>query len=98
MKLDQLDLNRILKPLYTYRILVIWVLILGLLGFTLIQARQIADPQVDESLLEEQRQTLAEDTITLELNAELESRMQQLQPDPIDASPDELGSRDPFNP
>lgn len=98
MKLDQLDINRILKPLYTYRIVIIWVLILGLLGFTLIQARQIADPQVDRALLEEQRQTLAEDAITLELNDELESRMQRLQPSPIEASPEELGSRDPFNP
>lgn len=97
MKFSNIDINHVTSKLLEYRVILVWLVVLGLLGFTLWRATIITDPQVDEEHMRVAEEDAAEE-VELDLDAELETRINQLEPGAIDISLDGRGDRDPFNP
>jgi cytoskeletal protein RodZ len=82
----------------SYRIILIWLLILGLLGFTLWQSLSISNPEANQTYLEQQRSKQEESTTNIQLDQQLRSRINNLERNPVDVEPENLGTEDPFNP
>lgn len=97
MKLQQ-SLNTTIKYIYSYRIILIWLAILALLGFTLWQSLKISDPQVDREYLQEQRTKQQKNATDIELSEELREQIHNLEHTPVDTEPEDLGTNDPFHP
>lgn len=98
MKIKNFDIGAILHFLQKYSAIPIWLITLGLLGFTLWQADKVATPQTDHDRLKERRGEIREETAALDIDEELKTRIERLQPTPVDTSPEALSTRDPFNP
>lgn len=86
------------RYIYAYRIVAIWLLILGLLGFTLWQSLDISDPKINQTYLEQQRKQQEDDTTGIVLDEALRSRINNLEQTPVNVEPGDLGTDDPFNP
>lgn len=78
------------------RLIFTWLIILALFGYTLLQAQAISDPVADEDYLFDQRREI--DTATLNVDEDLKNQIESLLETPVDTTPDNLGTRDPFNP
>ena len=98
MKLDKINPQHILTEVAKHKVVLIWLLILVLLGFTLWQALQITDQQVDQAHLEELREEAEEASTALDLEEDLKDRIESLESGAIDIGLDGRGERDPFNP
>lgn len=97
MKLQQ-KTDHIIKFLHSYRVIVIWLIILGLVGFTLWQSLKISDPQIDKAYLEQKRSELKKEAIDVEMSSELETTINNLHKTPVETEPGDTGTQDPFNP
>lgn len=97
MKLQQ-KADQITKFLHSYRVIVIWLIILGLVGFTLWQSLKISDPQIDKTYLEQKRSELKKKAIDVEMSSELETTVNNLNETPVETDPGDTGTQDPFNP
>lgn len=91
-------LTRILSHVYSYRVIAIWLVVLGLLGFTLWQDLKISDPGIDQQYLQSQRSSQEQNATDIELDDELRARIDNLERIPVDTEPQDLGTQDPFNP
>lgn len=98
MKLGNLDTQQLLNKVIQHRIIIAWLLVLVLLGFTLWQALQITEQQVDNDYLEELREEAEQEGIALDLEEELRDDIEGLESGAIDIGLDGRGERDPFNP
>ena len=80
-----------------YRVIVVSLIVLGLLGYTLFRLQAISNPQIDEEYLDQKR---ADNPITGEIKVddELIEKINDLEAIPVDVTPDNLGTNDPFNP
>lgn len=91
-------LTRILNHVYSYRVIAIWLIVLGLLGFTLWQDLKISDPGIDQQYLQSQRSNQEQNATDIELDDELRAQIDNLERIPVDTEPRDLGTQDPFNP
>ena len=98
MKLGSIDTQKIIDGLIKHRVIIAWLLVLVLLGFTLWQAVEITEQQVDSNYLEELREEAEQDGVTLDLEEELRDEIEDLESGAIDIGLDGRGERDPFNP
>lgn len=94
----QQTLNTIIRHIRAYRTILIWLAVLGLLGFTLVQSQKISDPRVDRAYLEAQRAEQEKSTASIELSETLREQINNLERTPVDTDPEELGTSDPFHP
>lgn len=98
MKLGNLDIQQLLDKVIHLRVIITWLLVLVLLGFTLWQALQITEQQVDNDYLEELREETEQEGTALDLEEELRDDIEGLESGAIDIGLDGRGEQDPFNP
>ena len=98
MKLGKINTRQLLNKLMQYRVIIAWLLVLVLLGFTLWQALEITEQRVDSNYLEELREEAEQDGVALDLEQELRNEIEGLESGAIDIGLDGRGERDPFNP
>ncbi len=91
-------ISQIGQYIYTYRVIVLWCVILGLLGFTLWQSMKISDPGVDQAYLQQQRTAQEESATEILLDESLRETLNQLERTPVDVKAENLGTNNPFNP
>lgn len=97
MKIPQ-TLSTTIHYIQAYRIILIWLVVFALIGFTLLQSIKISEPQVDRSYLQEQRTEQEKNATGIELSEELREQINNLKRTPVDTDPENLGTTDPFNP
>ncbi|MEX0748915.1 MAG: hypothetical protein WD467_02540 [Candidatus Saccharimonadales bacterium] len=90
------QLKRLPILLNRHRLIISWLVILGLFGFTLWQAQSISDPTHDPDYLRRQQTELPSTTINID--TELQQRIEGLLETKVDAEANNLGTRDPFSP
>lgn len=99
MKFDLKKSIKLVKVcIYRYRVIIVWLVVLGLLGFTLWRLQAISNPQPDERYLEQQRNDEENQITDIQLNDDLREKIEILRPNPVDVDPENLGTQDPFNP
>lgn len=99
MKLNLIkSFHKTIDAVIRYRVLIIWLAIFLLLGFTLWRMQAISNPQPDEAYLQSQREDPKNQITDIKLSEELKREIDLLRPTPVDVDPDDLGTQDPFNP
>jgi len=85
-----------LKLLKKYHLILIWLLVLFLFGYSLWRFQAITNPKPDEVYLKNKQQT-AQD-IKIQIKDDLKAQIEGLQNTPVNTQPAQLGTPDPFNP
>lgn len=99
MKLNaKQTIRQIVSFIVRYRVILIWLVVLCLLGLTLWRLQAISDPEPDAHYINKQRENPENQVEKIQLPDELRRNIEQLQPNPVDVDPDQLGTQDPFNP
>lgn len=96
MNIDMKQLRNILTYINKYRLILVWLLILALFGFSLLRAQDISNPHADMDYLGEQREEI--ESTALDIDEDLRVQIEELLETPVDTDPDNLGTEDPFNP
>ncbi len=87
--------QKLLAGFIKYRLSLIWLLLLGLFGYSLFRLGAISNPAADPAYLKDQQKTQA---TKFEIKDSLRSQLEQLVDTPVDTRPQGLGRPDPFNP
>ena len=95
-QLSSFPVQKIVRLLSQYRVVLSALIILGLFGYTLIRMLDISDPNIDSSYQNSQREEI--ETATIRIDDELRERIESLQDTPVNDQPSNLGTNDPFNP
>lgn len=95
-KLSSPHIQKFLRVLSQYRVVLVALIILGLFGYTLIRMLDISDPSIDPAYQNAQREKI--ETTTIRIDDELRARIESLQDTPVNDQPSNLGTNDPFNP
>lgn len=95
-QLSSLPIQKLLRALSRYRVILVALIILGLFGYTLIRMLDISDPSIDASYQRTQREEI--ETTTIRIDDDLRARIESLQDTPVNDQPSDLGTNDPFNP
>lgn len=99
MKLNTKQIiSRIISFIVRYRIIIVWLVILCLLGLTLWRLQSISNPEPDASYIKKQRENPDVQVAEIRLTDELRRDIELLRPNPVDVDPNRLGTQDPFNP
>ena len=86
---------KILLYLKRYKVVIIWVGLLGLFGYSLWKIQAISNPQPDPDYLKRQQQ---DQPTKIEIKDSLRQQLENLEATPVDTRPDNVGNADPFNP
>lgn len=87
--------KQIIKYITQYHVAVIWVVLLGLFGFTLWKIQAISNPKPDPEYLKEKR---LDQPSTIEIKDSLRAQLEELENTPVNTQPSNVGIGDPFNP
>lgn len=88
-------IKKALAVLTKYRLVLIWLAILGVFGYTLLRLQAISNPQPNPDYIQKQQQN---QTTKVEIKDSLRTQLEQLVETRVDTQSDKLGSPDPFNP
>lgn len=86
----------IIKFIIKYKIIIIWLVILAFFSITLLKLRAISNPSPDETYLESKQKSYQTDTIRIKDSVRVE--IEKLEDTPVNTTPGQTGTNDPFNP
>lgn len=81
-----------------YKVILVWLIVLGLLGLTLWRLQSISNPEPDTQHIKMQRDNPENQVVEIKLSDDLRREIDRLRPNPVDVDPNQLGTQDPFNP
>ena len=87
--------QKLLNIIIKYRLSLIWLILGGLFGYSLLQLTAISNPKADAAYLRNQQKS---QTTELKVKDSLRTQLERLVDTPVDTEPEGLGRPDPFNP
>jgi type VI protein secretion system component VasK len=88
--------QQVLKLVMRFRVIIISLFVLVLLGYSLWQLMQISRPRVDEAYIQQHQGN--SENLKLEIKDSLKKQIEQLQPTPVNVQPSPGNQPDPFSP
>lgn len=88
-------MKKILAILNQYQFFMFWALMLGLFGYSLWQVQKISQPKADEAYVKSQQR---DQITTIQIKDSLRQQIEKLEDTPVDTTPNNVGTSDPFNP